>query len=150
LSYLQVVNLGTMDLITELENEFAALNESPAPSQVLVITDEAEYQLRMPQLGRDFLAGMEGAVVRVLPLSQALEIKGSYLPIRTDRTLEEFLTRQRTPIRLKLTTSDHSGNCWLLNVQDGWLRVALEKGLSWVPIGSIRSLEIVPVDNSNH
>ena len=145
-----MVNLGTMDLITELENEFAALNESPAPSQVLVITDEAEYQLRMPQLGRDFLAGMEGAVVRVLPLSQALEIKGSYLPIRTDRTLEEFLTRQRTPIRLKLTTSDHSGNCWLLNVQDGWLRVALEKGLSWVPIGSIRSLEIVPVDNSNH
>jgi hypothetical protein len=145
-----MVNLGTMDLITELESEFAALSESPAPSQVLVVTEDAEYQLRLPQLGRDFLAGMDGGVVRVLPLSRALEIRGSYLPIRTDRSLEEFLTRQRTPIRLKLKTSDHSGNCWLLNVQDCWLRVALAPGLSWVPIGSIRSLEIVPVDNSNH
>jgi hypothetical protein len=139
-----------MDLITELENEFAALNESPAPSHVLVLTQEAEYQLRLPQLGRDFLAGMDGAVVRVLPLSQSLEIRGSYLPIRTDRSLEEFLNRQRTPIRLRLNTADHNGNCWLLNVEDGWIRVALASGLSWVPISSIRSLEIVPVDNSNH
>jgi hypothetical protein len=145
-----MVNLATMDLITELESEFTALSQTPAPSHVLVLTREAEYALKLPQLGKDFLAGMEGLVVRVLPLSQALEIRGSYLPIRTDRTLEEFLTRQKTPIRVKLTTSDHMGNCWLLNVEDGWLRVALTKGLSWVPISSIQSLEIVPVDNSIH
>jgi hypothetical protein len=145
-----MVNFCTMDLITELENEFAALNDPPTPNHVVVLTREAEYQLRLPQLGSDFLAGMEGAVVRVLPLTQALEIRGSYLPIRTDRTLEEFLNRQRTPIRLKLNTSDHRGNCWLLNVESGWIRVALASGLSWVPISSITSLEIVPVDNSNH
>jgi hypothetical protein len=38
--------------------------------------------------------------------------------------------------------------CWLLNVFDGWLRVAISTGISWVPIEAIESLEIEAVDNS--
>jgi hypothetical protein len=145
-----MLDYGLMDLITELETEFASLSESASPSSVTVSSFEQETELRLPQLGKDFVAGLANGVVRVVPLSNLLQIRGSHLPVRTDQTLSEFLLRQRTPIRLRLRTVGREDSGWLLNLEAGWLRVALSQGISWVPLEAVTQLEILPVDNSNH
>lgn len=138
-----------MDLITELETEFATLNEQQSPSCVRVRTEESVSELRLPQLGTDYLAGLCNGSVLVIPTSKILQLDSPHLPIRTEQTLVEFLGRQKTPIRLKLATKASLGACWLLNIDGDWLRVAVSQGLSWVPIAAIQSLEIQAVDNSN-
>jgi hypothetical protein len=138
-----------MDLITELETEFATLNEQKSPSCVRVKSEDGEYELRLPQLGVDYLAGLCRGSVLVIPISKILELDNPNLPLRTEQTLVEFLARQKTPIRLKLGTKASLEACWLLNIDGDWLRVAVSKGLSWVPIAAIQSLEIHAVDNSN-
>ena len=145
-----MLNYGLMNLISELENEFISLGEALTPNLVRVATKDREYELRLPQLGLDFVAGLHQGVVLVLPVQTISQVMGSYLPIRTELTLQDFLARQRTPIRLRLTTSEQQSSCWLLNLENGWLRVAIAKDVSWVPISAIRSMEIVAVDNSNH
>lgn len=139
-----------MDLITELENEFASLNEQRTPSWVRVRTGDAERELRLPQLGIDYLAGLWEGRVLVIPITKINHLESPHLPIRTEQTLAEFLERQKTPIRVRLSTSTNLGTCWLLNIDGQWLRVAVAQGVSWVPIAAIQSLEIEAVDNSKH
>lgn len=139
-----------MDLITELENEFSALNEQQSPSWVRVRTIDTEHELRLPQLGIDYLAGLCAGRVLVIPTSQIVHLESPQLPIKTEQKLIDFLERQKTPIRIRLATSTNLGSCWLLNIDGPWLRVAVAQGLSWVPISAIQSLEIEAVDNSKH
>jgi len=138
-----------MDLLTELETEFATLNELKSPSYVRVVSEDAAYDLRLPQLGTDYIAGLWGGNVLVIPTAKILQLDNPNLPTRTEQTLVEFVRRQKAPIRLRLATNASLGQCWLLNIDGDWLRVAISRGLSWVPIASIQSLEIQAVDNSN-
>jgi hypothetical protein len=138
-----------MDLLTELETEFATLNELKSPSYVRVVSEDAAYDLRLPQLGTDYIAGLWRGNVLVIPTAKILQLDNPNLPTRTEQTLVEFVGRQKTPIRLKLETDASLGQCWLLNIDGDWLRVAISRGLSWVPIAAIQSLEIQAVDNSN-
>lgn len=137
-----------MDLITELENEFSALSEPGSAGSALVRTDTLELELRLPQLGEDYVAGLALGVLVIIPKRNILEIRGAALPARKVQSLEQFLTGQRTPVRVALNTERGIEQCWLLNVAQGWLRVAISTGISWVPIEAIQRLEIVAVDNS--
>jgi hypothetical protein len=139
-----------MDLITELENEFAALSEDSAPDTISVKVVTRELQLRLPQLGLDYLAGLSAGTVVIIPKRNISAIHGTSLPLRRKHTLEQFLAYQRTPIRVRLNTGSTSQHCWLLNLQPGWLRVTTSEGLAWVPIEAVELMEIVAVDNSNH
>ena len=137
-----------MDLISELESELLGPGESALPAYVTLRTSTGECELRMPQLGNDYVAGLSHGVLVVLPLSNVLEIRGSQLPNRVDQSIVEFLVKQRTPVRLRLN-SEVGGDCWLLNIEDSWLRIAISEGVSWVPMSAIKGIEILPVDNSN-
>lgn len=137
-----------MDLITELENEFSALSEQIAPGTVVIRTRLHELELKLPQLGGDYVAGLSQGSVVIIPKRNIIEIRGAALPIRRQNTLEQFLGNQRTPVRVQLRTGEQIEQCWLLNIGEGWLRVAISRGISWVPIEAIQSLEIVAVDNS--
>jgi hypothetical protein len=137
-----------MDLITELENEFSALSEQIAPGTVVIRTGLHELELKLPQLGDDYVAGLSQGSVVIIPKRNIIEIRGAALPIRRQNTLEQFLGNQRTPVRVQLRTGEQIEQCWLLNIGEGWLRVAISRGISWVPIEAIQSLEIVAVDNS--
>lgn len=137
-----------MDLITELETEFSALSEKGAPGSTLVRTATNELELRLPQLGDDYVSGLCLGSLVIIPRRNIIEIRGAALPARKEHTLEQFLTSRRTPVRVLVSTGSSLEQCWLLNVFDGWLRVAISTGISWVPIESIQSLEIVAVDNS--
>lgn len=137
-----------MDLITELENEFSALSEQIAPGTVVIRTRLHELELKLPQLGGDYVAGLFQGSVVIIPKRNIIEIRGAALPIRRQNTLEQFLGNQRTPVRVQLRTGEQIEQCWLLNIGEGWLRVAISRGISWVPIEAIQSLEIVAVDNS--
>ena len=137
-----------MDLITELENEFSDLSERGAPGSTLVRTAANELELRLPQLGDDYVSGLCLGSLVIIPMRNIIEIRGAALPARKENTLEQFLTSRRTPVRVLVSTELGLEQCWLLNVFDGWLRVAISTGISWVPIEAIESLEIVAVDNS--
>lgn len=138
-----------MELMNELEADLLGSSETTFPTFVSIKTLSGDCDLRMPQLGTDYLAGLSNGVLVVVPLRNVLEIQGSRLPVFVDRNMIEFLERQRTPIRLRLY-SGVGGDCWLLNIEASWLRIALGQGVSWVPLCSIQSIEILPVDNSNH
>lgn len=138
-----------MELIRELENDLLGPSETSTPALVTLRTSSGDCDLQMPQLGNDYLAGLSHGVLVVVPLTNVLEIRGSQLPMRVDRTIVEFLARQRTPVRLRLN-SEVGGDCWLLNIEASWLRIAIAQGVSWVPLCAIRSIEILPVENSNH
>lgn len=137
-----------MDLISELETEFEALSEQPFPHSVSIRSSDQHFDIRLPQIGANFVAGLNGNRVMVFPLSAVTEIRGSQLPAKTVQSLEDFLSRQRTPVRLSLRTLHRSGPCWLLNIQSGWLRVTVEQEVVWIPLEAVESLEIMPVDKS--
>lgn len=137
-----------MDLITELENEFSALSQPGSAGCALVRTDALELELRLPQLGEDYVAGLALGALVIIPKRNVVEIRGAALPARKAQSLEQFLTGQRTPVRVSLKTERGLEQCWLLTVGEGWLRVAISTGISWVPIEAIQRLEIVAVDNS--
>ena len=138
-----------MEMIHQLEEQFDSLSQKPTPQMVLVVSRGQDYELRLPQLGEDFVAGLIKGLVLVIPSAQVSQIRGPNLPATSGETLSDFLARQRTPIRVHLSTNDSATTCWLLNVEDGWLRVAQAHEVIWVPIEAIKKLEIVAVDNSN-
>lgn len=136
-----------MDLITELESEFSTLAHNHPTTQLSVRLAQETVSLRFPELGVDYLSGFHQGRLWVIPVGSISEVYGSSLPEQKPVLLEEFLTSQRTPIRVRYRTKDSLGSCWLLNVQAAWLRVSLSKGISWMPLAAISHLEIVAVDN---
>ena len=146
---LEVLNYAAMNLISEFENELLGSAEVSAPASVKLRTLGGEFELRMPQLGSDYIAGLSHGQLVLVPLTNVLEIRGSQLPVSVEQTMVEFLARQRTPVRVRLN-SEAGGDCWLLNVEQSWLRIAIAQGVSWVPLSAISSMEISPVDNSSH
>jgi len=138
-----------MDLINELENEFNALSESKPPAVITLRSETREYEIRLPQLGKDFIVGLWSKGVIVFPIGNVSEIRSASLPLRIDLTLEDFLDRQRLPVRIRLRSMQPVGECWLLNSKEGWLRVAISQGVSWIPLSAVQSLEILAVDNLN-
>jgi hypothetical protein len=137
----------SMDLITELENEFSALSEQGSPGSTVVRTESFELELRLPQLGDDYVAGLCLGSLVIIPKRNIIELRSAALPLRKELTLEQFLTGRRTPVRIQINTGRSLEHCWLLNVLEGWLRVGISTGISWVPIEAILSLEILAVDN---
>jgi hypothetical protein len=138
----------SMDLITELENEFSALSEQGSPGSTVVRTESFELELRLPQLGDDYVAGLCLGALVIIPKRNIIELRSAVLPLRKELTLEQFLSSRRTPVRIQINTGRSLEHCWLLNVLEGWLRVGISTGISWVPIEAILSLEILAVDNS--
>lgn len=144
-----MLNYCLMDLIDELEQALENPSQQP-PSAVRVRLDGIEIELRLPQLGKDYLAGLSDGRVKAMPLCRVIELVTHQLPIQTEQTLAEFLQRQKTPIRIQLANQLDSHAYWLLNIDGEWLRVAGPKGLTWIPLVAIHALEIQAVDNSNH
>lgn len=136
-----------MDLITELESEFSALSTSAPVAQLLVRIGNETINLRFPELGTDYLCGVNADRLLVFPIARVTEILGSSIPEVNPRTMVEFLMSQRTPVRVSYRTDELSGSCWLLNVRPGWIRVSMTKGVSWLPLAAISRLEILAVDN---
>ena len=136
-----------MDLISELESELSALTEARPIATTAVRIEGGILELAFPELGLDYLAGLANQKLFVVPIGSIREILGSALPIRHERTLDDFLSSQRTPVRVKLSSAIDSTSCWLLNIDSGWIRVSSTKGISWLPISAIVALEILPVDN---
>lgn len=144
-----MLNYCPMDLITELEEALDNSAKQP-PSAVRLRLENREIELRLPQLGKDYLLGLAQNRVLVVPIAKVVELISAQLPHSSDQLLSEFLQRQKTPIRVLLSTAGEPCSFWLLNVEGDWLRVAGPKGLSWIPLAAIQLLEIQAVDNSNH
>jgi hypothetical protein len=113
-----------------------------------VRTESFELELRLPQHGDDYVAGLCLGALVIIPKRNIIELRSAVLPLRKELTLEQFLTGRRTPVRIQINTGRSLEHCWLLNVLEGWLRVGISTGISWVPIEAILSLEILAVDNS--
>ena len=144
---LQIRNCCSMDLITELESEFSALSTSTPVVQLAVRISNETINLRFPELGNDYLCGVVSDRILVFPIGRVTEILGSALPEVNPRSMIDFLSAQRTPVRVSYRTAEQSGSCWLLNVRAGWIRVSMTKGVSWLPLAAISRLEILAVDN---
>lgn len=137
-----------MDLISELESEFSSLTETHAVDRIQVRTGEAFDWLAFPELGIDYLAGLSDQKILVFPITAISAVMGSSLPKPQPITLEQFLERQKTPVRVSYQSGSVAASGWLLNVGPGWIRVAVAKELSWLPLAVISKLEIWAVDNS--
>jgi hypothetical protein len=135
-----------MDFLTELEYEFSELNQPKPPQGSRVVTGKMEVAIDKAYLGKDFICGLSSLGLIAVPTSKILRILSTNLPIRTEITLLELLAVQKQPVLIEYPESDQE-NCWLLNVSDGWLRVATKQGIAWLAAQSIELVKFSPVDN---
>lgn len=136
-----------MDLLSELECEFSSLREGSNLGVMEVRVGKETIRLEHPRVGIDFVAGTAENHVFVLPILAVTEVIGSFLPDQSPETLVEFLGARNSPVRVHLRSQDSLRTCWLLNLRGVWARVSSRNGISWIPMGSIHSLEVMAVDN---
>lgn len=134
-----------MESLEEFEAEFA---DSSGAEDRMIITHGLQTSLVSNVVrGKDFLAGVQGESAIAIPLHAISHALGSGLPVGSDTNLNQFLSMQKTPVRLEYKTGDTLSRCWLLNVLEDWLRVATTQGVGWIPIKSLQLVRIDPVDN---
>ena len=136
-----------MDLISELENEFNALTQAQPVSHIAVRVAGQIMKLELAQLGIDYLAGTIDRHLVIIPSPGVSQVMGSYLPEQTERSLVELLSGIRSPVRIRFKTATEDGACWLLNIRSNWIRVSGNRGISWIPLSAIQSIEVLAVDN---
>ena len=134
-----------MDFLEELEEQFK-VGTTLGP-ELVVIHGPERTSITNAFLGVDFIAGvcLKGAIA--IPLSAISQTLGSELPESRNTSLNQFLSAQKTPVRLEYQSHEALTRCWLLNVLENWLRVATPSGVGWIPIQSLKLVRINPVDN---
>jgi hypothetical protein len=136
-----------MDFLEELEDQINSVAPQ-SQSELLVIHGDHRTRLNRAVLGEDFIAGISSWGAVAIPLRAISQTVGAGLPKGVDTNLNQFLSAQRTPVRLEYLSGSKLNRCWLLNVVDKWLRVATAQGVGWLPIQSLNLVLIDPVDNS--
>lgn len=139
--------LSPMEFLDDLEEQIDSLSPQ-SQSQLLVIHGDRQTRLSKAVLGEDFIAGISSSGAVAIPLRAISQTIGAGLPKGVDTNLNQFLSAQRTPVRLEYLSGNSLNRCWLLNVVDKWLRVATAQGVGWLPIQSLNLVLIDPVDNS--
>ena len=134
-----------METLKELEAQFE--NQKPESFTMLVTHDKRQSLISNLIRGNDFLAGIEGSGAIAIPFHAISHCLGANLPDQIETNLNQFLSMQRTPVRLEYQSGEVVTRCWLLNVLEDWLRVATNEGVGWIPIQSLRLVRIDPVDN---
>lgn len=134
-----------MDFLDVFQEQVEDLSRSGRIVTVLHGTERTD--LTNAVLGVDFIAGvcLRGAIA--IPLKEVVQTLGAELPSYSNTTLNQFLSAQKTPVRLEYQSLGTPARCWLLNVLEGWLRVATPSGVGWLPIQSLKLVRIEPVDN---
>jgi hypothetical protein len=135
-----------MNFLTELEDQFSELNHPQPAGNLRVVTSELDTTLENPYLGIDFLSGVTALGLIAIPISKILRISSPNLPVRTEVSLMELLQVQKQPVLLQCSNAANE-NFWLLNVSDGWLRVATKDGIAWLTLKAIDLVKFSPVDN---
>jgi hypothetical protein len=134
-----------MDSLEQLEQDFDY--QALTKDQMIISHDGNKTRVTDLVRGKDFLAGLGSQGAIAIPLHAISFGLGAGLPEQIATNLNQFLSMQRTPVRLEYLSGDALSRCWLLNVVEDWLRVATGQGVGWIPIQSLRLVWIDPVDN---
>lgn len=135
-----------MNFLIELEDQFSQINSRPLTHSPRIITKSLDVFLDNAYLGADFVCGVGKNGLIAFPISRVLRIQSPNLPQRTEVTLLELLALQKQPVLLECS-GPAAENFWLLNVSEGWLRVATSWGIAWVSPHQIELVKFSPVDN---
>ena len=136
-----------MDMIEELEAEFSALRTRKSSISAVVQTGAASEVLDQLSVGIDFVAGVNKTGLILIPTTEVQRISSNLIPDQSEIRLEEFLSKQRSPVRLEFRAGAILATSWLLSVQGNWLQVAASDGVIWVPRSALTRVWIGPVEN---
>ena len=123
-----------MEIIRELEEEFAARRLAGGLGRVRVQTFGNLYNLDEARLASDFVLGRSGNRIYFFPNHSISEVSGIEIHQTLQQSLTSTLADQRQPVKLFLSSKTDTQSAWLLNVAGEWLRVAGQEGVNWIPI----------------
>lgn len=123
-----------MEIISELEEEFAARRLANGLGRLRLKTLAKIYLLDEAKLGPDFILGRSGNRIYFFPNHSIVEVSGLETQHSTQETLSGILSSQRQPVKLVVGSGVESHSAWLLNVEGPWMRVAGPEGVLWIPI----------------
>lgn len=123
-----------MEIIRELEEEFAARRLANGLGRIRLRTTGNLYNLDEARLASDFVLGRSGNRIYFFPNHSITEVSGIEIQKALQQTLQITLAEQRQPVKLLLSYDSDTQSAWLLNVEGDWLRVAGQEGVLWIPI----------------
>lgn len=126
-----------MEIIRELEEEFAARRLANALGRVRLRTLGNLYNLDEARLASDFVLGRSGNRIYFFPNHSISEVSGIEIQQALQQNLISTLAEQRQPVKLLLSYNSETQSAWLLNVEGEWLRVAGQEGVLWIPISRL-------------
>lgn len=123
-----------MEIMRELEEEFAARRLANSSSRITLHAGGHRYCLDEARLALDFILGRSGNRVYFFPNQSISEVFGLDIQNPLDENLAGILSSQRQPVKLVLAAPSELQGAWLLNVERDWMRVAGQEGVVWIPI----------------
>ena len=126
-----------MEIIRELEEEFAARRLANALGRIRLRTLGNLYNLDEARLASDFVLGRSGNRIYFFPNHSIFEVSGIEIQQALQQNLISTLAEQRQPVKLLLSYHSETQSAWLLNVEGEWLRVAGQEGVLWIPISRL-------------
>lgn len=135
-----------MKVLTETQNYFPARTEEPLASLQLNIRGR-EFNLKHARMGNDFVFGIGTNCLLAVPAKRVSALRGC-IPNQIEQLqLVDFLTLQKTPVRLELEVDGKKSSSWLLNITGNWLRITTRTGVEWVHSSALVMARIGPVHN---
>lgn len=126
-----------MEIIKELEEEFAARRLANCLGRVRLRTFGNLYNLDEARLAFDFVLGRSGNRIYFFPNHSIIEVTGIEIHQSLPQSLTSTLAEQRQPVKLLLSYNTDTQSAWLLNVEGEWMRVAGQEGVLWIPISRL-------------
>lgn len=126
-----------MEIIRELEEEFAARRLANGLGRIRLRTPSNLYNLDEARLGPDFVMGRSGNRIYFFPNQSITEVVGLEIQPALQEKLASILSDQRQPVKLLLSSGPDTQSAWLLNVEGEWLRVAGQDGVIWIPVARL-------------
>jgi hypothetical protein len=126
-----------MEIIRELEEEFAARRLANGLGRIRLRTPSNLYNLDEARLGPDFVMGRSGNRIYFFPNHSITEVVGLEIQPALQEKLASILSDQRQPVKLLLSSGPDTQSAWLLNVEGEWLRVAGQDGVIWIPVARL-------------
>ena len=126
-----------MEIIREIEEEFAARRLAKGLGPVRLRTFANLYDLDEARLASDFVLGRSGNRIYFFPNHSITEVSGIDIHQALQQSLKSTLAEQRQPVKLLLSYNTDTEWAWLLNVEGEWLRVAGQEGVLWIPVSRL-------------
>ena len=126
-----------MEIIREIEEEFAARRLANGLGPVKLRTFANLYDLDEARLASDFVLGRSGNRIYFFPNHSITEVSGIDIHQALQQSLKSTLAEQRQPVKLLLSYKTDTEWAWLLNVEGEWLRVAGQEGVLWIPVSRL-------------